>query len=131
MFGSYPIPFRIEKGEIRLGIDGEDPLRYYRTGPETDISKHLASAPDQIFIQPVEPVNLPDPDVAHHLELRFPLQVIGPGEEIRIDLTFPVEIGVIARFPADCVRIDLFSLIHPKFSLYGEPDSGIITRWHD
>jgi hypothetical protein len=68
-------------------------------------------------------------ETARYLELEFPSLVIEPGATETVFLTFPVEIGVFVEGLRNTEIIDAFSLGRPKFSLYGTPRHGIITRF--
>ncbi len=90
----------------------------------------LTSAADVLVICPVEPVHLPE-EITRYLEIAFPPVVIRPAARKRIYLTFPVEIGVFLDTGQGFSQLDLFSLAPAKFSLYGTPAAGLVTRWHE
>ncbi|OPY38274.1 MAG: hypothetical protein A4E35_00697 [Methanoregula sp. PtaU1.Bin051] len=56
--------------------------------------------------------------------------MLNPKSERNKYLTFPVEIGVFLESGGDIHVLDLFSLVPVKYSLYGSPAAGLITRWH-
>ncbi|HJJ56127.1 MAG TPA: DUF432 domain-containing protein [Methanocorpusculum sp.] len=86
-----------------------------------------------LFIHPVEPLYLPDP-ITEFLEIKFDDIMIKPTGSITVYLTFPIEIGLFIKQRSGskglAKPIDIFSFISPKYSLYGESNRGIITRWH-
>nr|WP_245249533.1 DUF432 domain-containing protein [Methanolinea mesophila] len=96
---------------------------------ESRVEKILGNDEKSLLINPVEPINLPVP-LCKHLEIAFPAIVLRPGTERKVYLTFPVEIGVFLGAEGDYDILDLFSFAPVKFSLYGTPNAGIITRWY-
>jgi hypothetical protein len=93
------------------------------------LEKILPVGVGSIIINPVEPVNLPLP-LTQYLEIGFPGLVILPRSEREIFLTFPLEIGVFFEAAGFLHVLDIFSNVPAKFSLYGTPAAGQITRWH-
>jgi hypothetical protein len=56
--------------------------------------------------------------------------MMAPESEKTLFLRFPVEIGVILKQNDECQMLDVFSRGTPKYSLYGPPESGVITRYY-
>jgi len=130
VFGRYERGFSYSDPEVNLRIDDTTTLpEYRRECGGTVVAKHLAADYDAIHIHPVEPVNLPE-EITHHLEISFPPIVLPPTAKKKIFLTFPVEIGVFFEIRGEMSLLDIFSLVPTKFSLYGLPGTGIITRWY-
>lgn len=94
------------------------------------MEKIIISDCPEVFVHPVEPVNLPK-EVTRYLEIVFPPVIIEPESEKTVYLTFPVEIGVFMTVKDDSQLIDVFSMCLPKYSLYGSPENGVITRYHE
>jgi uncharacterized protein len=113
---------------IRL-TDTENLIKYERDCAGSKESRHLGRTFSAIHINPVEPVNLPEA-LTHFLEISFPPLLLSPGAEQDIYLKFPVEIGVFLESGNNRDLLDIFSLVPAKFSLYGSPSSGVITRWY-
>ncbi|MFA4877861.1 MAG: DUF432 domain-containing protein [Methanoregula sp.] len=132
MFGQHPGDFSYTEKDLTLLIDRSVPAsRYERQCSADHIEKILAISQEAaIIISPVEPVNLPI-EIAHHLELVFPRIVMQPGESMIVNLKFPVEIGVFLQTGSDTSVIDIFSLNPVKYSLYGKPVTGLITRYYE
>ncbi|MCX6689087.1 MAG: DUF432 domain-containing protein [Methanoregula sp.] len=130
MFGRYERDLVYADPEVNLRIDqaGTIPV-YIRECNGTRIEKYLGTDYDAIHICPVEPVNLPQ-EITHHLEIAFPTLVLPPAAQKTIYLKFPVEIGVFFEFRHEMSVLDIFSLVPTKFSLYGPPSNGVITRWY-
>ena len=130
VYGRYDRAFSITEEKISLRIDSGSSLpEYVRECGGNRTGKHLASEYDAIHIHPVEPVNLPQ-EITHYLEIVFPTIVLPPAKQKRIFLKFPVEIGVFFEIRGEMNVLDIFSLIPTKFSLYGSPSRGVITRWY-
>jgi len=130
VFGQYERGFSYTDPEINIRIDDTGTLpEYQRECGESVIKKYLAAGYDAIHVHPVEPVNLPQ-EITHYLEISFPPIVLPPAANKKIYLTFPVEIGVFFEQHKEMNLLDIFSLVPTKFSLYGLPSTGIITRWY-
>ena len=130
VFGRYDRGFSYSDPEVNLRIDETTTLpEYRRECGGTVVTKHLAADYDAIHIHPVEPVNLPQ-EITHYLEISFPAIVLPPAAKKKFYVTFPVEIGVFFEMKKEMNILDIFSLVPTKFSLYGLPSTGIITRWY-
>jgi hypothetical protein len=132
VFGHHSGDFSHVEKDLAITIDRSGPVqRYTRRCGESRIETLLAIKPDAvIIISPVEPVNLPE-EIAHHLEIVFPRIILQPGEIMTVCLKFPVEIGVFLQTGTDTSVIDIFSLNSAKYSLYGQPVTGLITRYYE
>jgi hypothetical protein len=64
-----------------------------------------------------------------HLELEFPPLVLEAGATETFFLTFPIEVGIFVEGLRETEVLDVFSVESPKYSLYGSPHQGIITRY--
>ncbi|MDD5142682.1 MAG: DUF432 domain-containing protein [Methanoregula sp.] len=130
MFGSFPWPcIHDADGIFSISIEREGGFfRYRRTCQDSHVEKTLISEGSAVFIHPVEPINLPK-EVTRILEIVFPPVFIAPESEKTVFLVFPVEIGVFIEKNGDYVLLDVFSLCQPKYSLYGSPENGVITRF--
>jgi uncharacterized protein len=116
--------------DIRIQLtDNAGLINYERDCAGKKESRHLGRTFSAIHINPVEPVNLPE-TLTHFLEISFPPLLISPGAEQAVYLKFPVEIGVFLESGGKPEPLDVFSLAPVKFSLYGSPSSGVITRWY-
>jgi hypothetical protein len=132
VFGRHGTDFSYADETLAIDIDrsGPDPAYFRRYGNDT-VRKSLSVHPDAaITINPVEPVNLPL-EITHHLEIVFPGIIMGPGMNRIINLKFPVEVGVFLQSGTDESVIDIFSLNPTKYSLYGKPVTGLITRYYE
>ena len=92
------------------------------------MEKIIASDSPRVFLHPVEPVNLPK-EVTRFLEIVFEPVVIQPESAATVYITFPLEIGVFLATDDEYQLLDVFSRCLPKYSLYGSPENGVITRY--
>jgi hypothetical protein len=131
VFGEYDYPFHLESGPVRIRIEEDDGFfTYHRSSEEGEVSKIIRGRRGKIRISPVEPVNLPE-EVTKYLEIRFTPIAIEPESVQELYLKFPVEIGVFLMAKGEGDILDIFALTRPKYSLYGTPDDGIITRYYE
>lgn len=131
MYGTYDYSCHITGEEISIEVQRSTRyLTYRRVCRGEPLSRTIASDNGSIIINPVEPLNLPK-EVTRYLEIHFDPIFVEPESTRQLYLTFPVEIGVFIRAKEDYDLLDVFSLTMPKYSLYGPPDHGCITRWHE
>lgn len=129
VFGRYELGFSYADPDIRIQLTDHDGLiKYERECKSKKESKFLGRTFSAIHIHPVEPVNLPE-TLTNYLEIAFPPLILSPGASQTIYLKFPIEIGVFLESGENRSLLDIFSLAPVKFSLYGTPNSGVITRW--
>ena len=130
MFGRYGADLSYSDNTIAISVERVGtPPRYVRACRDERVEKILPPSEGSIIINPVEPVNLPLP-LTRLLEVAFPATVLLPQSERQVFLTFPVEIGVFLEAGGDLHVLDIFSRTPAKYSLYGSPGAGQITRWH-
>lgn len=128
VFGVYDYSFQWEDERVSLGIERKDSLFvYYRKSQSESVKKIIRGNKGRIIINPVEPLNLPK-EVTKYLEFHFTPVVLEPESEQKIFLKFPVEMGVFLEAGNSYNVLDIFSFALPKYSLYGSPDEGVITR---
>lgn len=130
MYGKYQYPVSLSFPALTVTVTHEGKFaRYIRICGDNRVEKILGSETGTILINPIEPTNLPE-NITNVLELSFAPIVIEPGAETTVYLTFPIEIAVFLESDDHYDVFDLFSLRKTKFSLYGPPDAGAITRWY-
>ncbi|MCP1716054.1 hypothetical protein J2T58_001928 [Methanocalculus alkaliphilus] len=130
MYGRYGYQFCVEKGDLKVCFSkDEDFIRYFRSLGDKTVERIVASESGTVYINPVEPLNLPD-EVTRFLEIRFEPILIEPEAVRQIYLTFPIEIGVFLGKSDAIQLIDVFSRMPQKYSLYGPTDTGVITRYY-
>jgi hypothetical protein len=130
MFGRYRGAFHRECGSVSVEAGPVNGLMTYRRRCEGQtFERILVSETDEIVINPVEPVNLPE-EITDFLMMEFPPMVIGPGATQTIYLKFPVEIGVYLD-AAKCIEVlDVFAPGRQKYTLYGPATTGVIARYY-
>ncbi len=130
MFGSYDVPFNLEMEGISLSIekDGEN-LRYRRESPGEKAEKILLANSPKLLINPIEPMSKPK-DLTPYLFIEFAKSLaVEPKATKKIFIKFPVEIGVFVSLGRDFEALDIFCMTPQKFTLYGDPRTGIICKY--
>jgi hypothetical protein len=86
----------------------------------------------KLALYPIRPIHIPK-DISHHIMIILdPPISIPPRTNLSHYLTVPIEIGVFSSSGKDYnLMIDTFSIIQPKYGLYGVPESGVICRLHE
>lgn len=125
LYGEHNYGFSYSSDELR--IDCSD---VYRRECRGEVVEKLISGGKGFIINPVEPVNLPR-EITHYLciELKKPV-LLEAGTKTEIFIKFPIEIGVFLKGKS-VSPIDIFTLSKPKYTLYGNPKSGVICRWYE
>jgi len=131
MFGRYRGSFRRECGDILVEAESVDGLLTYRRRCEGQtFERILVSKTGEVVINPVEPVNLPQ-DITDFLQIEFSPMIIEPGASRTVYLKFPIEIGVLVECARDIEVVDVFAPGSQKYTLYGSPTNGVITRYYE
>ena len=131
VYGTYGYSCSIREKDISIEIERKDRyFTYKRICNGESAERIIASENGSVIINPVEPLNLPK-EVTRYLEVHFNPIFVEPETTRQVYLTFPLEIGVFINAKEDNDLIDVFSLVKPKYSLYGPPDHGCVTRWHE
>lgn len=130
MFGLHKFPVRINRDGLSITLEKLDQhCLYRRESSDGVVEKILLEAPKEIVLQPVEPLNQPS-RITPYLLIEFATTVIVPprGEQF-VFLRFPVEIGVFLPRKEQFDLLETISLSRKKFSLYGTPREGHVTRY--
>jgi len=132
VYGSSQYPFNRQFGPVSVSIEPSGNFSLYRrVQPGRTVEKVIGNREGTVVVNPVEPVHLPG-EVTGMLELHFTPISLEPESSCKIYLKFPVEIGVFLQGRGDGFDVlDIFSLARPRFSLYGTPERGLITRHAD
>lgn len=132
MYGKYKVPFEYSDDTITLSIteDG-DFFKYIRQieNEKKEQKTLLTTENATVAINPIEPVNLPK-QITQYLEIGFTPVLIEPEGLKAIYIRFPVEIGVIVFGKKKMEAVDIFSFGPQKYSLYGSPAGGVITKYY-
>ncbi len=131
------LKYGYQKSFLKIAVDGltlsigknKEGLFYKRKLMEDEVEKILLSTGGKIIINPVEPMNIPK-QITHYFQVQFEKPVmVGPKKSNSIFLTFPIEIGVFISENRRSKLIDVFSFVKNKYTLYGDPKSGMICRY--
>ena len=129
MFGKHTISETIKEDRLLIELQShKNGIRYRRTIENAVEEKMVLGSPKNFRISPVEPFNTPKA-IVRHLMIRGQEPVlVEPKGQADIYLTFPLEIGVFLD-RGEPEMIDVFSLVPQRFSLYGDPRTGILCRY--
>lgn len=130
IYGHQKIPFRIQNDDFSLSIerDGENCIYKREFGIETE-EKLILGKYKEILIQPVEPLTKPR-NITPYLLIDFKHPFVIKAKTSRyIYLKFPIEIGVFLLSEKVYEKLDTFTFLRPKYTLYGNPKRGDICRY--
>jgi hypothetical protein len=129
VFGEFSAPYRYEGGGLSLSLEmREGHYEYRRELAGEQVVKSISVGLSRLLVHPLNPFPL-DFNAASHLEVEFPPLIMEAGATETIYLTFPIEVGVFVEGLRETEVLDIFSADPPKFSLYGPPRRGVITRF--
>jgi hypothetical protein len=130
MYGSYNIPFELEKEGITLSLVKEGNGFIYRSAcAGARLEKILLARTGNVFINPIEPLNKPK-ELTSSLLIEFEKALlIEPEATKKIFSTYPIEIGVFISTKTAVEVLDIFTLVRQKLTLYGDPRSGVICKY--
>jgi hypothetical protein len=148
-FGLYELEdgfeLEIKSEKISLKELSGGTFRYTREHEGETVAERLFSDGDssvKLALWPARPINIPQP-LGRHIMLRLnPAISLPPESQATHHLTMPIEIGVFTvsngtngnndgEGNSKNYMIDTFSLIHPRYALYGPAATGYICRLHD
>ncbi len=130
MFGKHAVPVHLSNGDVRIDVSThEKGFSYSRKSPDEETEMLILAKDASLLINPVEPLNKPK-EITRYLliELVAPVQV-EPGGRYKIYVTFPVASGVFIERRGNYDIIDIFTSARQKYTLYGEPQNGIVCRY--
>lgn len=106
-------------------------LLYRRESVDEKMEKNLLASTGKILINPVEPLNKPKELTSHFLIEFERTLVVEPGATQKIYAKYPLEIDVFisGKGNENFKILDIFTLMKQKFSLYGDPSSGVICKY--
>ena len=94
------------------------------------VEKVLLAYNGSILLNPVEPLNMPR-EITSYLLLEFgKVLMVEPLAKKKVFIKFPIEIGVFVTGKEIFDVLDVFSVVKSKFSLYGNPSSGVVCKYH-
>ena len=132
MYGTYNVPFSIKENDLSIEVSKASYGFCYtrQIADKPPVEKIILSNKSRIIINPVEPLNHPK-HITNYLLLEFDRTLsIAPHRQESFYATFPIEIGVFIFKKQDFEPFDDISLVPSKYSLYGDPRNGIVTRYH-
>jgi hypothetical protein len=131
MYGEHSYPLHIDEAGVLIDVIEKDGAFFYKrkSATGTTFECYLSDGNGKIRICPVEPVNLPK-YITDYLEIDFEKVMVAPNSEHTIYLKFPLEIGVFYDSGNHIALLGIFSNIPQKYTLYGDPSTGIIARYH-
>ena len=131
-YGKFSFDYAVNFAGLSLGFEDKNGMYHYTrniTGWKHEA--HIAVENGAFYLQPIEPLNLPD-NVTDFIEIKFREITIEPNGKTVVFLTMPIEIGVFLETKnGDRTLLDIVSFCNPKFSLYGAASRGVITRYHE
>ncbi|MDD1673228.1 MAG: DUF432 domain-containing protein [Methanomicrobiales archaeon] len=130
MFGRYNFPLAIKEGNLTLQVEKRNGFLLYMRDLQGDRKEKLIGSDiNQIIIHPIVPITIPK-QISLYLEISFDPIFVGPTSKVIAYLTFPIEIGVFLESGSTIELLDTFSFVSSKYSLYGTPKTGVITKWY-
>jgi len=131
MYQKYNVPFNVEHEGILLSVEKEgDHFIYKRQTLEEGDAKILTMGEGIIIVNPVEPLTRPKELTPHFLVAFRRKVMIEPRATKSLYLKFPIEIGAYNSSHGEFKLLDSFSLVKPKFTLYGTPRQGFICKYY-
>ncbi len=130
IYGTHSIPVEIKNEQIDITLEKhKDRIVYRRICVGEEIEKLVLRPDATIHINPIEPVNLPK-EITPHLLIEFERSfIVGPKQTRELFVSFPVEIGIYISDNKNFEVIDILTVAKKKFTLYGEPQSGVICKY--
>jgi hypothetical protein len=130
MYGSYELPLEIVREGITLSLVREgDTLLYRSACADKRVEKILLASTGKVIINPVEPLNKPK-ELTPYLLIEFGRTLmVEPGATRTIFVTYPIELGVFIAQGNHGDLLDILTLVKQKFTLYGDPRSGVICKY--
>lgn len=130
MYGHHELSeFSTKIGDYSIRFEKEGNFyRYIRENGDKK-EKFVFSDTGKVIVNPVEPVNLPK-KITNLLQVKLNKSFMAePKSWAEVYLTFPVEIAIFVAAKKSVGLIDVFSINKPKFTLYGNPRTGVICRY--
>jgi hypothetical protein len=131
MYGSYNLPVGINTEDLSVETVTEaDRVIYRRDCLGSKSEKILLGSEGNMQFHPCEPLNLPDAVTPFLLIKMDKTLTVAPNSSNAVFVTFPVEIAAYMVGRKSVHLVDVLSRAKHKFTLYGEPNNGVICkRW--
>lgn len=130
IYEHHKIPFKIQNDDFFLSIDrdGENCVYKRECGKEKE-EKLIIGKNKELLIYPIEPLTRPK-NITPYLLIKFEHPFVIKAKTSRaIYIKFPIEIGVFLLSEKEYEMLDTFTLLRPKYTLYGNPKKGNICRY--
>lgn len=130
-WGLYDLPVALSTKEVALSAEKNDRgFFYFRQGLGETVEKVILAVDGRLLLNPTEPLQKPS-ELTPYLLIDFEQPVVvEPKASMEIMVTFPVETAcAFVGDKAESKVIDVFSLTRPKFTLYGNPRSGMVCKY--
>lgn len=129
-YGRHNLPLSLSREGFSISIDQAGDTWLYQRECEGDrVEKKLLTSSNTVLINPVEPLNRPK-EITSYLLVEFERHLmVEPGVRRKVFLTFPNEIGVFMPSKKGLEIIDILTLHKQKFTLYGDPRTGVICKY--
>ncbi|HJJ46901.1 MAG TPA: DUF432 domain-containing protein [Methanocorpusculum sp.] len=130
-YGKYNYAHTISFKGLSISFENNEGVRHFRREIADSIfTANVATTKDGYYLEPVEPMNIPA-HVTDFLQIKFEDIVVEPETTTTIYLTMPLGIGIFLEAEnGEMNLLDMVGFNKPKFSLYGQPKRGVITRVH-
>ena len=130
MYGYYDLPLELVREGITLSLVREGKNLLYRSVcADKRVEKILLASTSKVLINPVEPLHKPK-ELTPYLLIEFERSLmVKPGATRTIFVTYPIEIGVFIAQDNHGDLLDILTLVKQKFTLYGDPRSGVICKY--
>lgn len=130
MYGQYELPFQIDDSDFCIRAEKQNTQWvYFRESQLQKVEKRFLLETGKIRISPVEPLLQPK-ELTPYLMIVFEQTLfVAPKINQTIFLKFPIDIGVYVTTGDDYSIIDCFTMVKPKFTLYGDPHNGALCKF--
>jgi|Deesub1362A_J573_1020465.scaffolds.fasta_scaffold00094_36 hypothetical protein len=131
IYGLHTLPFELKEKNITISVRSKDSgYIYIRETHDEKVEKLLFTKRNEIYLCPVEPVNLTKTITPFLLiELQKPL-LVEPKTKNKVYIRFPIEIGAFFKIKGDYDNFDIFTFTKPKYTLYGDVRRGVVCKYY-
>ncbi|MGQ9559188.1 MAG: DUF432 domain-containing protein [Candidatus Oleimicrobiaceae bacterium] len=129
-FGRHHVPVELAGDGVTIRVTRQEgSLHYVREGAGRTVEAVVAAAAPRLIVNPVEPVNQPQPICSTFMLRLTKTLLLEPKGSCKVFVTFPIEVGVFVAARREVEMVDVFSLVPSKFALYGPIGSGKVCRY--
>jgi len=131
-YGKHDFSVPINFHELNITFEENNGIIQYRREIAGSVFQgKIATAKKYYYLEPVEPMNIPS-HITDFLQIKFDEEILlEPSSSTEIYLTIPLGIGIFLESEkGEMNLLDMAGFNKQHFSLYGQPDRGVITRHH-